>query len=401
MIKRILLGIFLLCIPACAFGQASGAGNIGCPGATATGTVANSGTANNTVLATVTATPCPAVLVQLDQTTTITGGAITFNLSNDLGTNYTAVPVAQVINQSTFAQLTNPYTLVASTNQAFLILLNGATYFQVKVTTALTGTGAVTPYVTPVGLPPALALNANGLAKVDTSGVTQPTNIAQVNGSTVQTSASGQMRVGVVGNSGGSLDAAGQNAAAPNNEVLVGCQFNTSPTTITSGNVSPGQCDNKANFLVNVNAQSAATGAAPPTSAIFVAGLKSGATGGFLTGITVCDLDFSVNISTATTTLAVTGVSGRQVRICSIDLVAAAADNVAFIEGTGATCGTGTAGMAGGTTAASGWNFAANGGLTQGSGLGEVMTTATTGDSVCVVTSAATQLSGHIKYTIY
>jgi hypothetical protein len=174
MMKKFLLVALWLLAPCIAFGQVSGAGNIGCPGVTTTGTVANSGTANNTVLATVTATPCPAVLVQLDQTTTITGGAITFNLSNDLGTNYVAVPVAQVINQSTFAQLTNPYTLVASTNQAFLILLNGATYFQVKLTTALTGTGAVTPYVTPIGLPPGLALNANGLAKVDNSGVTQP-----------------------------------------------------------------------------------------------------------------------------------------------------------------------------------------------------------------------------------
>jgi hypothetical protein len=179
--RKLLLAALLLLTPRIAWGQVSGVGNIGCPGATTTGTVANSGTANNTVLATVTATPCPAVLVQLDQTTTITGGAITFNLSNDLGTNYTAVPVAQVINQSTFAQLTNPYTLVASTNQAFLILLNGATYFQVKLTTALTGTGAVTPYVTPVGLPPGLALNANGLAKVDNSGVTQPISCTAAN----------------------------------------------------------------------------------------------------------------------------------------------------------------------------------------------------------------------------
>jgi hypothetical protein len=144
----------------------------------------------------------------------------------------------------------------------------------------------------------------------------------------------------------------------------------------------------------------AATGAAPPANAVYVAGRASGATGGFLSGITVCDSGFVVNISTATTTLAVTGVSGRQVRICAINLVAAAADNVALIEGTGATCGTGTAGMAGGTTAATGWNFAANGGLTMGSGLGEVMTTATAGDSVCLATSAATQLSGYIKYAI-
>jgi hypothetical protein len=144
-----------------------------------------------------------------------------------------------------------------------------------------------------------------------------------------------------------------------------------------------------------------ATGAAPPAKGVFNAGLGSGATGGFLTGITVCDSSKAINISTATTTLMITGVSGRQVRICAFHMVAAGADNVAWIEGTGATCGTGTAGMAGGTTAASGYNFAANGGLSAGSGLGEVLTTATTGDSVCLVTSAAVQLSGFIKYAIY
>lgn len=132
-----------------------------------------------------------------------------------------------------------------------------------------------------------------------------------------------------------------------------------------------------------------------------IAGLGSGATGGTLVGPSVGDTYKAINISTATTTLIVTGVSGRQVRISAQHMIAAAADNVAWIEGTGATCGTGTAGMAGGTTAASGYNFAANGGIAEGSGLGTVLQTVTTGDSVCLVTSAAVQLSGGVEYTIY
>lgn len=176
-------------------------------------------------------------------------------------------------------------------------------------------------------------------------------NIVGLLGSTAVASATGVLKVGITGNAGAAVDAA--------------------------------------------------TGAAPPANVVQIGGLKSGATGGLMTAITVCDQDDVVNISTATTTLAITGVSGRQVRICSFNLVTAGANNVAFIEGTGATCGTGTAGMTGGTTAASGWNFAANGGITQGSGLGEVMSTATAGDSVCIVTSAGTQLSGHIKFGIY
>jgi hypothetical protein len=144
-----------------------------------------------------------------------------------------------------------------------------------------------------------------------------------------------------------------------------------------------------------------ATGAAPPANAIYVGGLGSGATGGDLIGLPVSDTYKAINISTATTTLLVTGVSGRQVRIGAIHFIAAGADNVALIEGTGATCGTGTAGMAGGTTAASGYNLVANQGYTFGSGVGTVISTVTTGDSVCAVTSAAVQLSGGIEYAIY
>lgn len=146
---------------------------------------------------------------------------------------------------------------------------------------------------------------------------------------------------------------------------------------------------------------SGATAAAPPARANYVGGLASGATGGFLSGFAVCDSFVNVTVSTATTTLLVTGVSGRHVRICSLSLVTTAANNVALISGTGATCGTGTTGMTGGTTAATGYNFAANGGITQGNGLGTINQTNATGDSVCIVTSAATQLSGRIAYAIY
>lgn len=144
----------------------------------------------------------------------------------------------------------------------------------------------------------------------------------------------------------------------------------------------------------------AATGAAPPANGVLMAGLTSGATGGFMTGIPVADTFFNVNIATATTTLAVTGVSGRHVRITGLSLVTLAANNVAFISGTGATCGTGSAAIVG-TTSATGFNLAANGGIAHGGGLGAIMRTVATGDSVCIITSAATQLSGVISYTIY
>ncbi len=143
------------------------------------------------------------------------------------------------------------------------------------------------------------------------------------------------------------------------------------------------------------------TGSAPPAKGAFATGIVSGATGGFLGGFAACDTYKTVSITSGTTTLIITGVSGRQVHICSLHFVTAIANNVALIEGTGATCGTNTTGMSGGSTAANGWNFAANGGLTLGSGLGTVIQTVTTGESVCLITSAAGPLAGGISYAIY
>lgn len=62
---------------------------------------------------------------------------------------------------------------------------------------------------------------------------------------TLQTGANTVGKVDILGNAGGIMDAAGQNASSPANELLVAGQFNTAPTTITSGNVSPIQLDSK------------------------------------------------------------------------------------------------------------------------------------------------------------
>src|SRR6185312_480624 len=57
------------------------------------------------------------------------------------------------------------------------------------------------------------------------------------------------------------LVASTQNGATPTNGQLSLGQFNTSPTTITSGNSSPFQLDNAGNLLVNVKAGGAGGGA--------------------------------------------------------------------------------------------------------------------------------------------
>jgi hypothetical protein len=77
----------------------------------------------------------------------------------------------------------------------------------------------------------------------------------------------GTQKTRVTGNTGAAMDAAGQNAASPANELLVAGQFNTSPTTITTGNVSPLQLDSSGNLLVNIKAGSSGNGAASNTGA--------------------------------------------------------------------------------------------------------------------------------------
>jgi hypothetical protein len=64
-----------------------------------------------------------------------------------------------------------------------------------------------------------------------------------------------------------------QNSATPTNGQLIEGQFNTTPTTITSGNVSPLQMDNAGNLLVNIKA-GASSGAVAQGST------TSGQTGG-------------------------------------------------------------------------------------------------------------------------
>lgn len=85
-------------------------------------------------------------------------------------------------------------------------------------------------------------------------------DVKAIAGTAISTAASGVQKVGIAGNTGGALDAAGQNAASPSNEIIVGGQFNTTPATITSGNVSPLQLDSSGNLKVNVATGGGASG---------------------------------------------------------------------------------------------------------------------------------------------
>src|SRR6185312_13633386 len=102
-------------------------------------------------------------------------------------------------------------------------------------------------------------VSASGLVSVDGSAVTQP-----VSGTvTAAQATAASLNATVVPSTlaAWGLVASTQNGATPTNGQLSLGQFNTSPTTITSGNVSPLQLDNAGNLLVNVKAGGAGGGA--------------------------------------------------------------------------------------------------------------------------------------------
>lgn len=105
-----------------------------------------------------------------------------------------------------------------------------------------------------------------------------------------------------------------------------------------------------------------------------------------------------VNVATATTTEIANQVASEFFYICSINLVTAAAQTFALVEDDTDTCGSPTAGLNGGTSAATGWSFAANGGLTMGDGTSTIMKTTTANRYFCYITGQAAQISGTITY---
>lgn len=87
------------------------------------------------------------------------------------------------------------------------------------------------------------------------------------------TTAIGKVDPNTIGNWG--LAASTQNGTTPTNAGLVMGQFNTTPTTITSGNVSPLQMDNAGNLLVNIKAGAGSGGTAITDNAAFTTGTTS------------------------------------------------------------------------------------------------------------------------------
>ena len=105
-----------------------------------------------------------------------------------------------------------------------------------------------------------------------------------------------------------------------------------------------------------------------------------------------------ISLASTTGTTIVAGTSAKKTYVCHIYLSAGGANNVALIEGTTSTCGTGTLGVIGGATAATGgFLLAANNRADAGDGTTAVAATTVNANNLCLLASAATQVSGVIS----
>lgn len=99
-------------------------------------------------------------------------------------------------------------------------------------------------------------------------------------------------------------------------------------------------------------------------------------------------------------TTLVAGTSAKKTYICSIVILpVTAAISMNLVEGTGTNCSSVSAGVWGGTTAASGAVIAINGGFVSGNGDSAIAQTATNADNLCIIASGTTQISGGM-YTV-
>lgn len=102
----------------------------------------------------------------------------------------------------------------------------------------------------------------------------------------------------------------------------------------------------------------------------------------------------SISVAAATTTEIIAAVSGKTLYITSYDFMAAGANNVKLVYGTGTNCGTGTTDLTGA------YPLIAQAGISKGNGLGAILFPLLS-NAVCVTTSGSGQVSGSVSFVQY
>src|SRR6516165_6876511 len=166
--------------------------------------------------------------------------------------------------------------------------------FPVTGTVAATQSGAwnITNISGTVSLPTGAATSAKQPA-LGTAG-SASTDVLTVQGASGMTA----LKTNLFGNANATLDcSSAQNVTPPTGMLLVGAEFNTAPTTITSGNASPLQLDSAGNLLVNVKAGGASGGTSSGFGSSFPAsGTAVGAKDSTGANMAALNLDASGNL---------------------------------------------------------------------------------------------------------
>lgn len=254
----------------------------------------------------------------------------------------------------------------------------------------------------------------------------------------VPTGTGNPLPVTIVGGGGGGLSVTDQAAwtQGSSNMTPVGCAYNDT-ATLTSGQQGTVRCSTKRAAIVDVDTSSnnlyaALTSSIPAgTNLIGDVNLRQGGTalsttnGAYfnqlqgnavlsasnpsftrLTDGTTAQVTDPCQGSTklykafsqTATAVLVTGAASKKTYVCSIAVIAGAAEIFNLTAGTGTTCGTSTVAVMGSTTAANGLSLAANGGLTLGNGLGALAATTVNQDDLCLQQNSTSRLSGSISY---
>ncbi|HEY6329417.1 MAG TPA: hypothetical protein VI756_08765 [Blastocatellia bacterium] len=203
--------------------------------------------------------------------------------------------------------------------------------------------------------------------------------------------AGNNIKMGAVYNATAPILSTGQRADLQTNShggLIVDPSAVTSPISAASLPLPSNAAQETGGNLAAIAAPVGATGSAVPSKAAYVGAVSSGN----VTGVIQGDTTVSVAVSTATTTQLVALSSGKKIYVTSFSIIAAGTGNIQFEYGTGTNCGTGPAALTGN------YNLTAQVGLAQGSGLGPILVVPA-GNALCVITSAAVGMAGHVTFT--
>jgi hypothetical protein len=314
----------------------------------------------------------PAIQVTLVQTTTITGGAVTFEANYD-GTDWTSISLQNMVDPSILTLVGNPYTLQASTNKTILIRTVGARRIRVRLSTVITGSGSVTPFVTRLPYDPAPTV-------LQGSGTPWIMNVLQLGNTNIDVNSgnksAGTQRVVIATDQ--------PNLTTPWNVSLVGA---TPAGTNSIGTVQPGNTANTTPWLTTDSA-SKATGGAVPTNAIYL----GANVGGNNTGLIACNSSIVYDASTNGATQLVALASSQKIYICGYSIFAAGAVNVELDYGTGTACATGN------NKITPAYQLTAQTGIVDPSPFYAGLSTIPSNE-LCIKTSAGVAVQALVKYT--